>query len=112
MPYQIVFTEAALQMLESISDRRVQMQIIRRSEELRNEPEKQGRLLRGELSGYWTLRAVGQRYRVIYQIDQGQVRVIVIATGIRREGDRRDVYTLARRLVQLGLTEPPEQQEP
>jgi mRNA interferase RelE/StbE len=112
MAYQIVFTEEAQRMLQSISDRRVQAQIVRRSEQLANEPEKQGRPLRGELAGYRSVRAVGQRYRIVYQIDQGQVKVIVIATGIRREGDRRDVYSLARRLVVLGLTEPPEQQEP
>ncbi len=98
-------------MLESISDRRVQTQIIRRSEQLANEPEKQGRPLRGDLVGYRSVRAVGQRYRIVYQIDEVQVKVIIIATGIRREGDRRDVYALAQRLVRLGLTQPPEQQE-
>ena len=98
-------------MLESISDRRVQSQIVRRSEQLANEPEKQGRPLRGDLVGYRSVRAVGQRYRIVYQIDEGQVKVIVIATGIRRDGDRQDVYALAQRLVLLGLTELPEEQE-
>ncbi|HEU0021039.1 MAG TPA: type II toxin-antitoxin system RelE/ParE family toxin [Dehalococcoidia bacterium] len=111
MAYGIIFTGQAQRMLQSISDRRIQTQIIRRSEQLANEPEKQGRPLSGELAGYWSVRAVGQRYRIVYQMDQAQVSVIIIATGIRRAGDRRDVYSLARRLVFLGLTEPPEAEE-
>ena len=58
--------------------------------------------------GYRSVRAVGQRYRIIYQVESAQVRVIIIAAGIRRGGDRQDIYTLAQRLVRLGLVEPPE----
>jgi hypothetical protein len=33
------------------------------------------------------------------------VLVIAIAIGLRREGDRADVYELLRRLVKMGLLE-------
>ena len=108
MPYQILFTPQARQMLSGISDRRIQAQIVKRAEQLVEEPEKQGRPLAEDLTGYRSVRAVGQRYRIIYQVENSQVRVLVIAAGIRRDGDRHDIYTLAQRLVRLGLIEPPE----
>jgi len=32
-----------------------------------------------------------------------RVVVIVVALGIRKEGDKKDVYELAKKLAQLGL---------
>ena len=94
-------------MLESISDRRVRQGIRYRIDGLALEPDKQGKPLGDELSGYRSLRAVGQRYRIIYRVDQGRVLVIVVAVGLRREGDRKDVYNLAKKLLRLHLVEPP-----
>lgn len=108
MTYQVLFTSDANKMIDAISDRRVREQIVRRARQLAEEPEKQGRLLRNELAGYRSVRAAGQRYRIIYQIIEDQVRVVVIAAGIRRESDRRDAYTLAQRIVRLGLVDTPE----
>ncbi|MBI2859784.1 MAG: hypothetical protein HYX90_12010 [Chloroflexi bacterium] len=48
-------------------------------------------------------RAAGQRYRVVYRIENTRKQVMVYMVGIRREGSRRDVYALAERLVQRGL---------
>jgi mRNA interferase RelE/StbE len=93
-------------MLKSLSDRRIRRQIFERIEQLAKEPEKQGKPLRGDLAGYRSIRVAQQRYRVIYRVELGQVRVIVIAAGIRRDGGRRDVYRLAQRLIRLGLVEP------
>ncbi len=108
MPYQILFTTQARQMLSSISDRRIQAQIVLRTGQLAEEPEKQGRPLAEDLAGYRLVRAIGQRYRIIYQVEDAQVRVLIIAVGIRRGGDRQDIYNLAQRLVRLGLVQPPE----
>jgi len=33
--------------------------------------------------------------------------VYVVALGMRKEGDKRDIYALTRRLIRLGLLEPP-----
>ena len=65
--------------------------------------EKQGYSLTGELAGYRSLRAVGQRYRIIYRLEKNRIVVLVVATGIRKDGDKRDIYTLAQKLVRLGL---------
>jgi mRNA interferase RelE/StbE len=96
-------------MLVSIEDRRIRQLIADRIESLSSEPEKRGKPLSGELQGYWSLRAAGQRYRIIFRIERNRVLVYVIAIGIRREGSRDDIYELARKLVRLGLVELPPQ---
>ena len=68
---------------------------------LEAEPEKRGKALIGELSGYRSHRAVGQRYGIIYRIEKEKVMVWVMALGIRKEGSKRDIYTLARKLIFL-----------
>jgi mRNA interferase RelE/StbE len=57
----------------------------------------------GELIGYRSIRAVGQRYRVIYQVKGKSVIVLMIAVGIRKEGSKQDIYELARKPLRLGL---------
>ena len=106
MPFQILFTSEAMDTLRSIRDRRIRSQIVQRIEKLADDPDKQGKPLLGDLAGYRSIRVAGQRYRAVYSIDRGRVRVVVIAAGIRRDGDRRDIYRLAQRLVRLGLVEP------
>ena len=70
-------------------------------EQLAESPEQQGKPLRGDLAGYRSIRSIGQRYRIIYQILEDQVLVIVVAIGRRKEGDRQDVYELASKLVKV-----------
>ena len=103
MTYQIEITPAALEALEKITDRRTRSAIVRRIDVLVEEPEKQGKPLRGWLAGFLSARAAGQRYRVVYRVEGAKKRVLVYMVGIRKEGNRRDVYSLAERLVQRGL---------
>ena len=70
-------------------------------EQLAESPEQQGKPLRGDLAGYRSIRSIGQRYRIIYQILEDQVLVIVVAIGRRKEGGRQDVYELASKLVKV-----------
>lgn len=49
--------------------------------------------------------ADGQRYRIIYKVEDERVMVLVVALGIRKEGDKKDVYNLAKKLIRLGLLE-------
>ena len=90
-------------MLEAIQDRRIRDKIRDRIDGLAQEPEKQGKPLTGELTGYRSLRAVGQRYRVIYRIEEGKVLVLLMALGIRKEGSGKDIYVLAQKLLRLRL---------
>lgn len=96
-------TPHARVMLEAIQDRRVRDKIRDRIDGLAEEPEKQGKPLTGELTGYRSLRAVGQRYRIIYRIEEGKVLVLVMALGIRKEGSGKDIYVLAQKLLRLRL---------
>ena len=105
MSYRVSFTRQADRMLASISDRRIQARLINRAMGLEEEPDSQGSSLYGELAGFRSVRAVGQRYRIIYQV--GENSVIVISVGIRRAGARSDVYSLMTRLVRLGIVNPP-----
>ena len=103
--YQVRLTPTARSMLSAIKDRRVQGAIRDRIDGLARDPDKQGKPLLGELKGFRSVRAVGQRYRIIYRIEREKVQVLVVAMGIRREGDREDIYRLAQRLLRLKLLE-------
>jgi mRNA interferase RelE/StbE len=46
---------------------------------------------------------VAGTYRIIYKIDQNSNFVWIVAAGIRKEGDQKDVYRIAKRLLKLGL---------
>ena len=57
----------------------------------------------GELAGFRSVRAVGQRYRIVYRVERRVVTVLIVAVGRRRSGERSDVYELARRLLRQRL---------
>ena len=80
------------------------------------EPEKRGKPLTEDLKGYYSVRAAGQRYRVIYQIQVLEVEstppqkvklknsrplidrlVTVVVVGLRKEGSKQDAYEVARK---------------
>ncbi len=103
MPYHIEITPTTLESLETIADRRTRGAIVRSIDNLAEEPEKQGKSLRGWLAGFLSVRAAGQRYRIVYRVENGKRRVLVYLVGIRREGSRKDIYALAERLIQRGL---------
>ena len=75
--------------------------------QLVTDPEKQGKPLLGPLQGFRSVRAFHQRYRILYRVDRTEVVVMVVALGIRKEGDRQDIYTLAQKILRSGLLGPP-----
>ncbi len=103
MAYEVRITAMAEKMVGDIADRRIQGVLLKRAFRLADEPKKQGDSLRDELSGYRSVRAVGQRYRIVYRIEGDDTVVIVADVGIRRAGDRHDIYEVARRLFTQGL---------
>jgi mRNA interferase RelE/StbE len=82
--------------------------IVKRIDDLTEEPEKQGKPLVAELSGYRSLRAAGQRYRIVYRVVNDKITVYIVAVGIRKEGSGVDIYNLAKKLLKLRLINPPE----
>ncbi len=110
--WEIELTPTALRMLKAVKDVRERRLIAKTIDRLASEPEKQGKPLVEELAGYRSVRAAGQRYRVIYKVEQSRVIVIVIAVGLRKEGDKRDIYSLAQRIVRLAMRQPSEAPQP
>jgi mRNA interferase RelE/StbE len=103
--WPVFITPAAQRMLQAIPDGRIKGKIGDVIDRLRQEPEKQGKALLGELAGYQSIRSVGQRHRIIYKVEKSRVIVIVVAVGLRKEGAKKDIYALARKLLRLRLTE-------
>ena len=108
MTYKIVMAPTALKLLKEITDRRVRDLIVKRIDDLKEDPEKQGKPLLCELSGYRSLKAAGQRYRIIYQAVKDKVLIYIVAIGIRKEGSASDIYNLAKKLIRLHLVDPRE----
>lgn len=103
MSWRISITPTAMRMLTGITDRRIREKIATVIDRLAEEPEKQGKAMLGELADFRSIRAVGQRYRVIYTVKGEEIVVIVVAVGIRRDGARDDIYNLTKKLLRLGL---------
>lgn len=96
--HRIEFTPKAVEMLEGVRDRRERELLLERIEALVQDPELQGKALVGELRGYRSVRAVGQRYRIVYRVQRGEVLVLVVGVGRRQAGNKRDVYEQLERL--------------
>jgi mRNA interferase RelE/StbE len=94
-------------MFRAIRNRDIRDAISKRIDALATDPETQGKPLSGSLRGFRSVRVFRERYRILYRVDRGEVVVMVVAIGIRKEGDRQDIYTLAQKLLRSGLLGPP-----
>ncbi|MCZ7585038.1 MAG: type II toxin-antitoxin system RelE/ParE family toxin [Deltaproteobacteria bacterium] len=101
--YTVRWTQKAKEMLSRISDKRIQSKLVDRADRLTLEPEQQGKPLGNELTGFRSVRAVGQRYRIIYTVERKIITVQVVGVGIRRSGSRDDIYEIARKLIKSGI---------
>ena len=101
--WEVRLTRRAEMQVAAIKDRRVQERLKSSLRRLEYEPELQGKPLADELVGYRSVRAVSQRYRIIYKVEDQRVLVLIVASGMRKEGDKKDIYELAKKLRRLGL---------
>ena len=102
MKYRILITDTCLRLIGKIPDKKIQRSILDCIQKLSDEPEKQGKKLVKDLSGFLSVHAAG-RYRIIYKIDKRTVIIYVLAAGIRKEGDKKDIYKIAKKLLDAGL---------
>ena len=103
MKWEIKLTVPAQKQFSAITDKRIQENMNKRRSKVANNPEWQGKALDKELAGYRSIRAVGQRYRIIYKLEAERVVVVVVTIGIRKDKDKKDAYELAKKLARLGL---------
>ena len=101
--HTIRWTETATTLAEALPEQRIRRLISQRVDQLAKSPEQQGKPLVGELTGFRTVRAVGQRYRIVYRVERREVVVVIVAVGKRKSGDKGDIYELAKKLLKQGL---------
>jgi mRNA interferase RelE/StbE len=96
---------------------KVRKGLLKKADELTNgtDPREWCKPLTGPLQGYY--RIVYSRYRAIFTVREEtsaggdkllHLNVIFVAAGIRKELDKKDVYRVARKLVEYVLPEFPE----
>jgi mRNA interferase RelE/StbE len=102
LKYEILITDTCLALIEKIPDKKIQRTILNRIEGLSDEPDKQGKMLVKELSGFRSIHAAG-RYRIIYKVDKQTVIIYILAAGIRKQGDKKDIYKITKKLLKAGL---------
>ena len=101
--YTIKLTQIAAEFIAKL-DNKSQQQILEKIEILKEYPLKVGKPLKGNLQDYRSIRSVGQRYRIIYQVKESEIEVIIVAVGIRRDGDKKnDIYELMKKYLKIGL---------
>jgi len=98
MSWTVFFTSESEEMLLQVEDRRIRKLIMAKAMGLKTNPDLQGKPLTGDMAGLRSVRAVGQRYRIIYELFPDDHEVWIVAVGIRKAGNRDDIYELARRL--------------
>ena len=101
--FAIRWTETALKLAAAVPDQRIRRLVSQRVDQLAISPEQQGKALLGELAGFRSVRAVGQRYRIVYRVERREIVVVIVAVGRRKTGDKSDIYELARKLLRQGL---------
>ena len=100
--YKVKFTQIAFENLKAI-DKNAQKQILNKIEALQKEPLLLGKALKGSLKEYRSIRAAGQRYRIIYKVIGSEIIIIIVAVGMRKEGDKKDIYELMKKYIRIGL---------
>jgi mRNA interferase RelE/StbE len=100
--YKIKLTRLAAENIQRL-DGRTRTQIINKIESLKSEALLLGKRLKGPLKELRSVRSADQRYRIIYRVLQEEIIVIVIAVGIRKDGDKSDIYELMKKYIRTGL---------
>ena len=102
--YNIKLTKIAAENIQKI-EKKSREKILSRISQLKDEPLLLGKALKGPLKEYRSIRAAGQRYRIIYQVLENEIIVIVVAVGIRKTGDKKDIYELMKKYIKVGFLE-------
>lgn len=88
MAYEVVYTKKAIKSLRKVDKKQQRLIVSWIEKNLVNteEPKFTGKALKGDLSDYWRYR-VGN-YRILAEIDNDQVKIIIVNVG-----HRKDIYS-------------------
>src|SRR5258708_12745672 len=103
MKWKILFTVPAQSHLQSIKDSRIRAQISKRIDALADDPEKQGKPLGDELFDLRSVRAVKERYRIIYRVKKEKIIVLIVPIAIPKKAHKNNVYPLPQNPSRLDL---------
>jgi len=83
--------------LEAVKDKKIVREIFETFEGLAKNPLSKGKALQDTLEGYRSIQAWRGRYRILYQVKDDAV--IMVMVGKRLPGKKDDIYAVAQRLV-------------
>lgn len=99
--FRVVVTPEAERLLKKLDS--AVFQIIQNAvRKLKSSPQL-GKPLTGKLKGLLSWKI--SRYRVVYTFSEENKTIVIAGAGIRKEGDKKDVYNLLQRLKSKGLLE-------
>lgn len=98
-PCEILLTPTAERLLKAL-DHAVFLIIQQAVKKLQAAPEL-GKPLAGDLKGLHSWKV--SRYRLVYAWRPGMPKIVLVGAGIRKEGDRHDIYAVLRKLRDQGL---------
>lgn len=82
------------------------------------DPRSAHKALVGPLAQFY--RITYARYRAVYSVDEEvlangdlcvRIRITFVAAGMRKEQDKKDIYKIAEKMVNLGLIEMPDHED-
>ena len=97
--YDIEIAPTGYRSLKTLKDKKLRRKIAKVIDGLARAPEEQGKALVGPLEGVRSVRAVRDRFRVLYRVDTRTRLVSVLLVGERASGQDEDIYTLAQKLL-------------
>jgi len=90
--YSIIVSTIAQLEVDKIENQSTINSIFQSIRTLANNPARKGKRLRKKLRGYYRIKAVEGRFRVIYGVYREQKIVMIVFLGKRRVGSKSDVY--------------------
>ncbi len=97
--YSVVITREAEKILKKLDPAVFQI-IQNATRKLKDSPEL-GKPLTGRLKGLFSWKV--SRYRIVYSVPKEEKKIVIVGAGLRKEGDKRDIYQILHRLKEKGL---------
>jgi len=98
--YRIEIAPTGYRSLEALKVKKTLREVAKVIDGLGRAPDEQGKALVAPLEDVRSVRAVRERFRVLYRVDARKRVVSVLLVGERAPGQDADVYALAQKLLE------------